>query len=361
MKKILHIVYGFETIGGLENGLINIINGSDCKKFIHVICSLTKNGTIANRVKNKNVFYYSLHKKDGNDPLLPFRLYNIIRKERPDAVHLRNWPSMVEGFVAAKMGRVNNIIYSEHGRHFDSVWNGQRVKTAIIRHILNSVDHCLCVSADVAKEMKELYQLSRPVEVILNGVDSDKFSPKSEEDFGRTENKFVIGSVGRLDKGKRYDHLIDDFDRIHEGVELRIVGDGQEFDNLKKLAKSKSHHKEIKLLGSLDNVEENLQQFSVFVLPSESEGLSNAIMEAMSCGLPIVAYDVGGNRELVKQELGGFLVKDSNRHDFMEKIKYLYERPLLREQMGRFNRQYIVDNYSLKNMVQKYEQIYAGK
>lgn len=356
--KVFHIVYGFEAIGGLENGLINILNFSDRDKFEHVVCALSKVGPLLERVKNEQVAYYSLNKKNGNDPFLPIKIFKILLRERPDVVHMRNWPTMVEGYVAAKMARIKKIVYSEHGRHFESVWNNQKVKTKIIRHILHNVDQCICVSADVAIEMEELYQLKRSIDVIVNGVDCNKFKPINESSISHNHNKFVVGSVGRLDRGKRYDQLIIDSKKFEKDMELIIVGDGPELNRLNDSAKLVKHEGRIKFFGNIDRVDEILRNFNLFVLPSESEGLSNAIMEAMSCGLPVVAYDVGGNSELLKDGRGGFLVENNNRQEFVEKIMVIYSNPELRFKMGNFNRKYVLEKFSLKKMIDKYEQCY---
>lgn len=361
--RIFHVVYSFDSIGGLENGLINIVNKIDNSSFHHVICSLTNVGDITNRIFNTNVTYYSIGKRSGNDPILPFKIYRLLKREAPDVVHLRNWPTMVEGFVAARMANIAKVIYSEHGRHFESVWHGKRLKTAIIRHILNSVDQCLCVSNDVASEMKSLYKLKRNIDVILNGVDTDKFRPirnsMSTSKYGWASG-INVGSVGRLDRGKKYHELISDFSSYSNGdTNLIIVGDGPELDNLTVLADKANSSSHIYLAGSRDNIPELLNCFDVFVLPSESEGLSNAIMEAMSCGLPVIAYDVGGNKELLQNGKGGFLIDKNDRYDFIAKVKYLIDNKEIRQKMGMFNRQYIIDNYSLTSMVNKYATFYS--
>ncbi len=120
--RIAHVVYSFSTIGGLENGLINLLNNLDPGRFFHVVCSLTGLGNIVDRVKNHNVTYHALGKREGNDLRVPFLLWKVFRQEKINVVHLRNWATMVEGYVAARAANISKIIYSEHGRHFEDIW-----------------------------------------------------------------------------------------------------------------------------------------------------------------------------------------------------------------------------------------------
>lgn len=361
-KVIFHLVYSFDTIGGLENGIINIVNNTDPNDFKHIICSLTTIGRIRYRITNNSVTYYFLNKKYGNNIFLPCMIYKILQKEAPDVVHLRNWPTMVEGFVAAKLARVRSIIYSEHGRHFESVWQNKTTKTLIIRFILQRVSSCICVSSRVATEMKELYKLTRGIEVIRNGVDMCRFSPLSPEKkkigLGR---KIVIGSVGRLEKGKKFDELIVDFLRNFKNGNLIIVGDGPERAYLENVIKDNGGRSRIRLAGNRDDVPYMLNSFDIFVLPSESEGLSNAVMEAMSCGIPIVAYDVGGTSEMVVNSKGGFLVNIGDRQGFINAITTIINDIQLMESMAKFNRQRIEEFFSINKMVSHYVSIYTGE
>jgi hypothetical protein len=135
-KTVCHVIHSFDHIGGAENVIISLLNNLDnsCK---HVVCSLTTIGQIKNRVNNKNVSYYALKKKEGNDPFLPYRLYKVFRKENVSVVHLRGWATLLEGYLAAKLSRVPRIIYSEHGRHFEDVWNNKKLNIIVKRFLFS--------------------------------------------------------------------------------------------------------------------------------------------------------------------------------------------------------------------------------
>lgn len=361
--RVAHVLYSFDSIGGLENGLVNILNNLRQDGFFHVVCSLSTLGSIKERVSARNVRYYGLNKREGNDLSIPFKLYSIFKKEKIDVVHLRNWASMLEGFVAAKFAQVNKIIYSEHGRHFEDIWYGHTLKTALKRYILNHVDVLLCVSADLAREMAGLYKLQRKAKVIINGVDIDKFIPLSHSEarkkYGWSANETIIGTVARLDRGKNLDQLIEDISILGKENRLVIVGDGPEKSKLENLIQQQGQEGRIRLMGHQDDIPGLLNCFDVFALPSGSEGLSNVILEAMACGLPVVAYDVGGNKELIVNEKGGYLVDLNNRTGFSKAIESLIRDSVLRKQMGDYNRVRVSKNFSVKNMAASYSSMYA--
>jgi len=367
-KKIViaHVVYSFDKIGGLENGVVNIINGLDRSPFHHVICSLKSLGALQQRVIAPNVSFFSLNKREGNDISIPFKLFLIFRREQVTVVHLRNWVTMVEGYLAAKLARVNRIIYSEHGRHFEDIEDGKKLNTKIKQRLFKRVDSLLSVSSELAAEMTERYLIKRDITVIRNGVDTNKFFPSSPEisfrnSLGLDEKDFVVGSVARLDRGKNFDNFIRDFLIIqnqNQNVRLVIAGDGPEFINLKNLIVENNAHRQIILLGNRNDIPEILRIFDAFVLPSLSEGLSNVLLEAMATGLPLIAYNVGGNSELIDAE-GGFLPELGNGLSFQTCINQLVEDTELCNAMGVCNRVKAEKTFSIDSMISQYRHMYT--
>ncbi len=361
---IAHIVYSFDEIGGLENGVINIINSLNSPPFHHVICSLKSLGELQQRVTAQNVSFFSLNKRDGNDISLPFKLFVILRREKVTVVHLRNWVTLVEGYLAAKMARVKNIIYSEHGRHFEDLEDCKTLNTIFKRRLFKRVDTLLTVSSELASEMTERYLVKRSITVVRNGVNTKVFFPSSIEislrnSLGLNDSDFVVGSVARLAKGKNYENFITDFlANQKQNVRLVIAGDGPEYAKLEKLIIDNNAQRQIILLGNRDDIPKILRIFDAFVLPSLSEGLSNVLLEAMATGLPLIAYNVGGNPELIDAK-GGFLPELGDDHSFQACIRLLAEDAILCNTMGKNNRLKAEKYFSIDSMVSKYRQIYT--
>jgi sugar transferase (PEP-CTERM/EpsH1 system associated) len=362
---VAHVVYSFDKIGGLENGLVNILNALSGPSFKHVVCSLKCLGDLRDRVTATNVYYYSLDKREGNDLSIPIKLFSIFRKECVDVVHLRNWVTLVEGYLAAKMARASKVIYSEHGRHFEDIDLSKKLNTAVKKILFNRVDTLLTVSSQLSDEMKDRYGLNRRIEVIQNGVDVNKFFPARHPAplnrfFGFDPQDFIVGSVARLDAGKNFEEFISNFIAYQKNnIKLVIVGDGPEYNNLKNLIDSNDASDRIILLGHRDDIPPILQSFNLFVLPSSSEGLSNVLLEAMATGLPLVAYNVGGNPELIDND-GGYLLGLKENDAFQNCISLMAENPFQCEAMGKYNRKKAEIQFSIDVMIIKYKQMYMN-
>lgn len=361
-SAIAHVLYSFDEIGGLENGVINLLNNLPSDQSRHIICALTKTGSLEDRVKIKNVHYYSLNKREGNDLTLPLRLWKIFRDEQVDVVHLRNWVTMVEGYLAARLAHVNRVIYSEHGRHFEDLEEGKRINTLIKKYIFKKVDYLLAVSNQLGTEMTYRYGLERDIRVISNGVDTNRFCPMTRsvtrKQLGLNENEPVIGTVSRLDKVKNLDRFLNVSIKGQFPAKIVIAGDGPEKDRLSQIVNEYDAMGQVMLLGNRSDIPIILNCLDVFILPSQSEGMSNVLLEAMSCGLPVVAFDVGGNRELIDDRLGGFLIEPGDFDIFLQALRKLIDSPGLRADMGVYNNRKIIDNFSIHKMVKSYADLY---
>ncbi len=366
MKKIniCHVVYSFDSIGGLENGLINIVNGLDTNLFFHTICSLTKCGEIKARIENKNVNYVELHKSEGNDLKLPFKLSKIFKNKKIDIVHLRNWPTMVEGFIASKIAGIHKIIYSEHGRHFEEIENKQQIIYFIKKFIFNSVNVLLTISHEVAKEIHALYPLKREVKVIINGVDHKRFKKMSQKmlrkEYGFSNDDILLGTVGRLASGKNLSALIDSFYKHHSKREkLLIIGDGPKRCLLERKVAELNIGDRVLLMGNRSDIPQLLNCLNILILPSLSEGLSNVILEAMSCGLPIIAFDVGGNVEMIDHDKGGYLIELGENNALIESA-IAFSKDKKKFGFGDYNRKKIETNFTIENMRNQYTEMYLN-
>ena len=361
---ICHVLHSFDKIGGLENGVVNLVNNLPESVFIHVICALTEVGEIRDRVSCQNIRYCSLKKPDRNDITIPFKLSSSFRKEHADVVHMRNWGTMLEGYVAARMAGVEKVVYSEHGRHYDDLEENKRMKTMIKKYIFNHVDSMVCVSPELRDEMSKLYGIRRDITVIVNGVDTNRFRPGADstlrQELGLAETDFIVGTVGRLAKGKGFDQLARAILEVDLPWHLVIVGEGPERQLLESIISQAEGGLRVHLLGARDDIPKILRGFDIFALPSFSEGLSNVILEAMASALPVVAYDVGGNPQLVAQDKGGYLLPKGDINSMIDSIKSLANCTSRISDMGRYNRDKVLNCYSMKAMANAYQQLYGA-
>ncbi len=198
----------------------------------------------------------------------------------------------------------------------------------------------------------------KPIEVIPNGVDIEKFHPVDKD---KKYSKFSITAGGTLmgkKKGLRY--LIEGFaffHRQHRESQLTLIGSGDEEENLRELAKKLKIQNAVKFVGrkTHDWIAEHLPKFHVFVLPSLSEGMSNSALEALASGLPLILTNTGGTEEILNEN--GFVVQKKNPNEIHHRLKQLYIDPAKRTEMGRKSRE-IAEGMSWGVVGKNYHKLY---
>jgi glycosyltransferase involved in cell wall biosynthesis len=212
--------------------------------------------------------------------------------------------------------------------------------------------------------LKDLALKSREgqeIDVIYNGIDTEQFFPKPE--LKNTMSQFIITTgASRVTQRKGLNYLIEAVAQLlpkDPNILVKIMGDGDAKDELEKLAKNLGIENNIKFIGRIpsENTTPHYQEASLFVLPSLNEGMSNAMLEALASGLPIIATDTGGTKELLNDGENGFIVKMKDSSDIAEKIEKLIQNPELRQKMASESRK-IAENFSWKKVASQYAEIY---
>jgi glycosyltransferase involved in cell wall biosynthesis len=202
---------------------------------------------------------------------------------------------------------------------------------------------------------------------IPNGVDTERFRPVDagqrqvlRKALGFPADALLVGCVGSLTPVKRHADLLDAFAKVlaqSTNTHLLLVGDGPLKDAIATRAAAPDLAGHVHLLGQNADVQHVLQALDLFVLASETEGLSNAILEAMACGLPVVATRVGGNPEVVDAECGE-LTTAGDADELAETMLGLLHDAGKRARMGECARRRVLANYSLDSMAHAYEALY---
>jgi L-malate glycosyltransferase len=205
--------------------------------------------------------------------------------------------------------------------------------------------------------LRELALKSAPdqkIETVFNGVDTEKFVPATKP---KNNDRIVLFSTGRLIQRKGYQYLIEALSCRNE-FELWLAGDGNMRDQLAKQATDAGV--DVKFLGRLGRsaVIERLQKADLFVLPSLNEGMSNSILEAISCGLAVVATDVGGSAELVAEHSNGFLVNKASSESLLEALEHYSANRDLIASHGLASRKR-AEQMSWAKMANQYLEIYS--
>jgi sugar transferase (PEP-CTERM/EpsH1 system associated) len=356
---VQHVVITLQP-GGLENGVVNVVNGLDKAKFRSSVCCLREIGVFGERLDKTLVKIDELGWSGGNDPRIAFKLANLFRRNRPDIVHTRNAESFYYGFLAAKLAGVPRIVHSEHGRTFDD----RQIRFFVQRLFSRKTDGIFAVSNELKSALTANIGIpSDRIAVLYNGVDIDRFKLQDKaaarSALGINGNEFVVGSVGRLAKVKNYPLLLRAFARVAKPeMRLMLVGEGPERESLLALAISLGVESRVWLLGHRENVAEMLCAMDVFVLPSLSEGMSNTLLEALCVGVPVIASRVGGNSETIDDQLTGLLFDSGDENALTQHLENIVADPDLRTKLSSAGKAKIQEQFSITAMIDRYEQYY---
>lgn len=369
---IVHVIHHLD-VGGLENGLVNLINHIPSERYQHAIICLKGYSEFSKRITRKNVRIFALNKREGWDFKLYLNLFRKLKELNPDIIHTRNLAT-IEAQVIAAILRIKTRIHGEHGRDIFDL-HGKNLKYNLLRKIICPVvDHFIAVSKDLETWLIHTIGVqSNRIDQIYNGVDSSIFHPrykKLEKNLGPegffTENSFVIGSVGRMAAVKDYPNLVRAFlmllqeeTELQNRLRLLIVGEGSSREECIKMLQEAGAETKAWLPGKRTDIPELLRAMDLFVLPSLGEGISNTILEAMSTGLPVVATKVGGNRELVKEnECTGKLVPSGAPEKMADAISAYYRDTKLLDNHGKSARKIIESRFSMEAMTSSYLEVY---
>ncbi len=361
---VAHVVHSL-GIGGLENGVVNLVNTAG-PRFRHVIVCMTTDGVLRNRLKPA-VEIFTLGKRRGHDLRAFVRLVRVLRQTRPAIVHSRNWAAF-DAVLAARLARVPLVVHGEHGREVTDPDGQNRRRNWARRALAPLVNRFVTVSQDLRRWLIEDVRLpAHKVTTIQNGVDLTRFGHHGRHEarlrLGLPAEALVLGTVGRLDPVKDHATLIQAFAGLapaHPDAALLIVGDGPCRSDLDRLVTGIGLENRVRLFGSRADVPVVLATMDVFVLPSVAEGMSNTILEAMATGLPVVATRVGGNPELIEDGVGGALVPRHDQAALTEALSAYLDDGNLRSVHGKASRQRAVDHFGLERMCAAYVDLYSG-
>jgi sugar transferase (PEP-CTERM/EpsH1 system associated) len=358
---VVHVIHRLD-FGGLENGLVNLVNRLPPERYRHaVVCLAGFNPLIRARILRPDVEVLSLAKQPGKDPAAYLRMWRVLRERRPAIVHTRNLGTVDMQWVAA-LARVPHRVHGEHGWELGDP-QGLGPRSLRIRRACRPVIHrYVPMSQDSARWLERHVGVSPDrIRQLYSGVDIERFRPAAEGDRRGADGVLTLGTIGRLDPVKNQAALLESFARlrqVHHGLRLVIVGDGPLRSRLQAEAESLGIAAEVTFTGARTDTPELLRGFDVFVLPSVNEGISNTILEAMATGLPVVASRVGGNPELVEDGLCGSLYDPAAPAALQQALLPYLTDPALRERHGRAARQRVVQNFSLDAMVRRYLAMY---
>lgn len=299
------------------------------------------------------------------------QLVKIMKENKYSLVHVHTPVAAFLGRLAAKITNTRPVLYTAHGFHF---YKGAPLKNWVIYYSMEKLaarwTDGLIVMNDEDYNVAQKFNLRTEDSVFkVNGVglDIQKYRVNDEylcvetrKKLGLNRNDIMILTVAELNKNKNHKQLIDAMKELRhiENVFSFIAGNGELEDELKQYVNQLGLSNKVKFLGFRKDIPELLAASDIVCLFSFREGLPRCIMEAMAAGKPIVATNVRGNRDLVKNGVNGFLVPVGDINATEEALKLMIKDEKLRKVMG-VNGQTLIKNYSIDIVLKEMDKIYS--
>ncbi|WP_310383363.1 TIGR03088 family PEP-CTERM/XrtA system glycosyltransferase [Roseateles sp.] len=368
---VLHVMYRFDT-GGLENGVVNLINQMPRGAYRHAVLALTEVTDFRLRVQRDDVEFIALHKPPGHGFWLYPQLYRLFRRLRPAIVHSRNLAALEVQLPAWAAG-VPVRIHGEHGRDVGDLDGSNRAHQRVRRFYRPFITHYIALSRDLAEYLKRAVHVpEQRISQLYNGVATERFrpapggpSPISGCPFDPAQH-WLVGTVGRMATVKDQTMLARAFvlalrqaPELRQRLRLVMVGEGPLRAQAQSLLAQAGLADLAWLPGERQDVADIMRGLHCFALPSLAEGISNTILEAMATGLPVLATAVGGNADLVQQDVTGLLLPATDECAMAAAILSLARQPQRAAELGLAGRARVQASFSLAAMVSTYQGIYA--
>ena len=366
---VVHVLHRFD-VGGLENGVVNLINHTPAEAYRHTILALTEVTDFRRRIQRDDVQFIGLNKPPGHIYGLYPQIWRLFRQLRPAIVHSRNLAAL-EVTVPAWAAGVPIRIHGEHGRDVSDL-DGSNRKYQWVRRLYNPfVSRFIALSRDLESYLVERVGIAeRKVAQIYNGVDATRFHPAEglpaiEGCPFRRPDHWLVGTIGRMQAVKDQTSLARAFVRalaieplLRARLRLVMVGEGPLRREAQHILEQAGVGDLAWLPGERDDVPDILRGLDCFALPSLAEGVSNTILEAMASGLPVIATRVGGNPELVCDGESGQLVPAGDADALAAALIAYAGNPQRAIAAGQAGRAAVERRFSVQAMVGAYRGLY---
>ncbi len=362
--RIVHVVHSLGT-GGTEEGVRKLLSGLDPAAFEQIVCTVLPSPRTEEKTGARVI---SLGCTGSGRDVLVRRLKSAFDRERPHLVHSRNWGA-IEAVPAARLAGVPAVVHSEHGLESPTYRHQPWRRNLLRRFCYTWADRVFAVSDSLrAYYAQQLRIAESQIGVIPNGVDTERFRPQDDmrraarQKLGVGPDTLVVGAVARLDPIKDHQTLFRAVALLlaqSVPVQLVVVGDGPERNALQAYVQAqKSLSRQTVFTGETRDIVSYMNSFDVFVLPSLAEGMSNALLEAMSIGIASVATRVGGNPEIVEDGSSGLLFEACDAETLAAHLKALGSDPEWRRDLGMNARRRVENCFSLHHMLSNYTRLY---
>lgn len=363
-SRIAHLIYS-RMVGGSEMVAANICAHLDREYYDPVVLFLyPESGSMEAVLSEMNIPHYGIDLTRWNKPFRRFFLPKTLNRLGVDILHVHH-VSLYSTIAPYLHGTgVQGVVVTEHAKY--SISRSERLQRAS-RQAVEQADYFTVISKNLHDFFVHTIGVSQDrLQIIYNGVDTERFSPTVQPGKGiniPTEGfqGTVFISVGRLAEAKDHITLFRAARMlIEKGYQfcIVVVGDGELMETLQEAQKDLGLLDHVFLIGARTDVPDLLQQADIFILSSKREGLPMVLLEAMSTALPVIATNVGGIPEIIKNEENGLLIQSQDEKEMATAMEQLIVDKQLAKQLGTGARQTAVEQYSLDTISNQYSILY---
>jgi len=319
-------------VGGIERRLVAVLPRLMRRGFdVRLVC-LREEGVLGQELRDQGVPLDVIPMRSRLDPLGVPKLSRYLREHRTQLVHAHMYRSMVPGTVAAKLAKVP-VVFSQV--HNVGTWESKRQK-GMDRFLSNWRTGTICVSRAVQDDVVRTLGIPREkAPVLYNGIDTEAYHPdaalrsKTRAELGIAEDQVVAFVPARLHSNKNPIGVVEAFEKAaadQPNALLLWAGHGPMEEQVAEAIQSRGLGGRFRLLGRRDDMAALYNAADVMVLSSFKEGFSNAVIEALACGTPVIAADVGGNREAIHDESVGWIHNAGDNAKLAEQLHHAFSR-----------------------------------
>jgi len=361
--NLLHVTFDMH-IGGTEQVIKNLVEATDRSLYnTSILCIESPIGPFGEILSEQGYQIDSLSRQEGFDVKIIFEIRKYIIRNSIDIVHCHQYTPWVYGVLASILTGTK-VIFTEHGRFYPdrSSWKRKYINPLLVL----LTDHITAISKATKQALVDFEFIPESkIEVVYNGIaeleTSLSDSQQLRKQFSIPDEHLILGTISRLDPIKNHNLLISAFAKIlkkHPKLTLLIVGDGELRLELESLISNHGIANNVIFAGFQANPVAYLHLMDIFLLPSLSEGTAMTLLEAMCLSKACIVTDVGGNPEIIEDNVNGLVVPSNDEERLITACDSLIIDSSLRKKLGDAGRTRFEKNFIIDCMLNSYQKIY---
>lgn len=360
--NLCHIITG-DLWAGAEVQAFSVIKGLNKMPYIKMRVIIFNDDILSSKISEEGVQTDIVDEKKENFITMILHVYNILKEREIDIIHTHGYKETLIGGVVSKLLNIK-LVRTHHGKGMIHGSKSHRFIELINEKYLTS--KLISVSYELKDILIKNKIKENKIKVIHNGIKAESVSPSNNEKVIRLQlqigyDTLVVGTIGRIVSIKGHKYFLDGAKRVlddNKEIIFVIVGNGPLINQMKKYAKSLCIDKYIRFTGFRDDAIDILNMFDIFVLTSLHEGIPITLLEAMCLGKPIIATNVGGIPEVIRNEFNGLLIPPRDSKAIYGALIKLLNNKKLRAKFSCDAKKDVQNKFCLNITVKETERLY---